>query len=131
MSQKNPNLVAASLVLLTSELPDVQILQSRGVNVASVVRTDVGTYEITLERAIPVGSLHITTSAHETGTGQPRHLLVERISQSPQVFRARCYNLGVPPALQEDLCFWRIVWHASPEIQPVDVALEPLNMIPP
>lgn len=127
MSQQNPNLVAAELVATTTELPTFEVRQSRGVDVASIVRTDIGTYEITLTRAIPVGSLHVTTGAHDTGTGTPRHLLVEQIG--PATYRVRCYTAALPPVLVEDSCFWRIVWHSSPEVAAVVVPLEPL--IPP
>lgn len=138
MGTENENIVTAELTLRITDDPAFEVVSSRNVDVAQIVRQDVGRYFIALTVGIPVGSLHVTRHGRTVGKGpgteEPRHtFVVYQVGEIPEgefEFDLWCYDLSTPPVPVEDDELIQIVWHASPEVPAVTVALEP-PILPP
>jgi len=135
MGTENENIVTAELTMRITDDPAFEVISARNVEVASIQRLDVGHYQVTLGSAIPIGSLHIArhgrTVDKGVGTEEPRHVFaVAETDEDIGTFQVWCYDLSTPPVPVEANELVQLVWHASPEVPPIVVALEPA-MIPP
>lgn len=135
MGTENENIVTAELSFTITDDPAFSVVSSRSVDVASIVRAGVGHYVLTLTQVIPIGSLHITRQGSTVDKGPgveaPRHVFaVARTGAELGTFDVWCYDLSVPPVEVEDFELIQLVWHASPEVPAVTVALEP-PVLPP
>jgi len=134
VAQQNQNLVTAELCLALTEDPDFSIVSSRGVEIDSIARLDVGKYRVALTRAIPEGSLHIARQGRQAGkvSDEPRHtfaLLTGLNPEGAQEYLLYCYDLSGAP--DETDCIVWFAWHASPEVPAVVLDMEPFTPVPP
>lgn len=128
MSTQNPNNVVAELVLAITQAPSFAVVHSRGVDVSSIQRSGVGSYDFRTIEAVPLAGRHIEVHGYGVGkpgnpaaTFSPRHVFV-RGDEEPEEsneWLLRCYSLDDPPVLDENDCVIRILIHSSPESAPV------------